>query len=345
MRWKSVRIPNYAAFALASAAAALLIRPALGQSTSWTGNDSSSWSDPGNWTDGVPTSSGETVNLVNGNTTSINYDYTGPTVTLGPLILDNNVGGTETLSISNTAQAIITDSLQASARSVLTNNGSLTLDGDSTAPSLSGNGSLTIGNGNTPATLTLTGTSTVSTQNSLSINGMNIPAVSDAASTLEIGNNSLLISDGGNPHAAEAAIQQYIENGMGAVTADGGGQITSSFVNADPGYYGVAYADGSDPGVEDLNPGQIVIEPDILGDTDLNGVLTFHDLEFALGNYGSPGFWDQGNFNGDPTVDMSDVQDYLRNIPEPASLGLLASGVLLLAGRRVVRRSNDRLSQ
>jgi hypothetical protein len=121
-------------------------------------------------------------------------------------------------------------------------------------------------------------------------------------------NTALLItSDGGSPATAEAAIQQYIESG----------EITTTVT----GLY-VAYADGSDAGLEDSNlqPGQIVIEPDYAGDTDLSGTVAFHDLQILLGNFGQPGFWDQGNFNGHATVDFNDLQLLLGNFNDTASL-------------------------
>jgi hypothetical protein len=162
----------------------------------------------------------------------------------------------------------------------------------------------------------------------------------------------------------EAVIQQYIQSG----------QIISTFVQDNP-TFGIAYADGSDPGLEDANlePGQVVIEPDLLGDADLSGTVTFHDLQILLGNFGQPGFWDDGNFNGHSTVDFNDLQLLLGNfneattlnyselsgmenlvgqfgetaipnpdgtgftlvsVPEPASLALLGSGLGFLAPRR-----------
>ena len=84
----------------------------------------------------------------------------------------------------------------------------------------------------------------------------------------------------------------------------------------------VAYADGSDSGLDDSNllSGQIVIEPDLAGDADLGGIVNFHDLQILLNNFGQSGFWDQGNFNGHATVDFNDLQLLLNNYTHSTSL-------------------------
>jgi len=121
----------------------------------------------------------------------------------------------------------------------------------------------------------------------------------------------LLSTDGSGAASTESAIQQYIT----------GGQIVSSFVTTHSGF-GIAYADGSDPGQLDANllPGQVVIEPDLLGDADMNGIVNFHDLQDLLGGFGAAGFWDQGNFNNHATVDFNDLQLLLGNFGDSTSL-------------------------
>jgi len=121
----------------------------------------------------------------------------------------------------------------------------------------------------------------------------------------------------------------------------------------------------------------MVIEPDLLGDADLNGTVTFHDLQDLLTGFGHAGYWDQGNFNGHATVDFNDLQLLLGNfnnstglafdeltsienlvaqfgeaaipnsdgvgftlatVPEPASALLLLAPLSLLLWRRHVRQ-------
>ena len=170
-------------------------------------------------------------------------------------------------------------------------------------------------------------------------------------------------SASGSASMAETSIQQDIA----------GGAIKSPYAVSNG--LAIAYADGSDAGLENSNlqSGQIVIEPDLSGDADLNGTVNFHDLQILLGDFGNAGFWDQGNFDGDGTVDFNDLQLLLGNfdesttlsysqwagienlvgqfgytananaggvgfalvpVPEPGSMFLVVAGLALLASRR-----------
>jgi len=183
--------------------------------------------------------------------------------------------------------------------------------------------------------------------------------------TVDVDDGLVISSDGGKPSAAETTIQQYIENGA----------IISSTANGNSSDYGIAYADGSDTGLLDpyITPGEIVVEPDLFGDADMNGVVNFHDLQILLGNFGDPGFWDQGNFNNHATIDFNDLQLLLGEfggrqglsaselegierlvgefgyaadpnasgtgftlvaVPEPRSVGLMVAGIGLMMRRR-----------
>jgi len=83
----------------------------------------------------------------------------------------------------------------------------------------------------------------------------------------------------------------------------------------------------------------------LMGDANNDGVVDMSDLDIVLNNFGSTtSLWTNGNFDGALTVDLTDLADVLNNIgagpapsvvtPEPASLGLLAAGSLLLLRRR-----------
>jgi autotransporter-associated beta strand protein len=156
-------------------------------------------------------------------------------------------------------------------------------------------GPLTIATGAAAHLASSIGTTTLT---SLAINGGN----------LDIANNAIVTGDA---TTSEATIQQYIESGA----------ITSTFVTANPGY-GIAYADGGDSGLNDpnLTTGHIVIEPDLVGDTDLDGMVNVHDIQDLLTDFNQPGCWDQGNFLGHATVDISNLQALLSNFNDSTSL-------------------------
>jgi fibronectin-binding autotransporter adhesin len=259
------------------------------------------------------------------------------------------------------------------AGSIVVNSGTLAIDANSVVGNITGSGSLVVGTNATQATLALSATNGISQQSTLTINN---------GSAFDLGNNAVLIPDGGNPASVEAIIQQYVDNGIGGSISDGGGSIVSTYGSLNGML--VAYADGSDANMVGTklandNPGDIVIEPALAGDTDLNGVVNIHDLQNLLGNFNQPGFWDEGNFNGHAIVDISDLQALLSNfntsttltyseltgieglvgqfgytaianpsgtgftltaVPEPASMGLMAVASLgLLTRRRRARRS------
>jgi fibronectin-binding autotransporter adhesin len=281
----------------------------------------------------------------------------------------SSITGTGATSVGSGSTATIAAINQGS----LANGGVVSLTGGGSIGQITGAGNLTIGNGTTSSTLALTGVNFVSTQTMLTINGG-----ATTGSSLNLGQNAMLISDGGSPATAEAYIQQLVENGQGGPTAmAGGGNILSSYAALNG--LDVAYADAGDTNMTGSklatdNPGDIVIEPALAGDTDLNGSVNIHDLTNLLSNFNGPGFWDQGNFNGHANVDISDLSALLTNfntsvgltysemngienlvgqwgydaipnsngigftlvsVPEPASVGLIAvAGVGLLTRRR-----------
>jgi uncharacterized delta-60 repeat protein len=219
--------------------------------------------------------------------------------------------GTLLVQGSNTSIVIPADGLTLVG--VVENTGTLMITQANTGGTLSvtqitGSGDLVLGNTLGPAGLVLASTSAlVNTQTSLIIG---------SGSTLDLGenNNALLLSDGGSPATAEAAIQQYVENGQAVSTT--GGAIVSSYATTNG--YSIGYADASDTNMIGSklaadNPGDILIEPALAGDTDLNGVVNIHDLQNLLSDFNAPGFWDQGNFNGHTDVDISDLTALLSN--------------------------------
>jgi uncharacterized delta-60 repeat protein len=282
----------------------------------WTGDSSSNdWDTADNWTADTT----DYPNSRNPNYVPTSYDDVTVPADANPALGSDYSDDIDSLSLGAMASVTIANGAALSMGSVVTtdptssivNNGTISIgspsgdvDADSNIALLLGTGTLTIGNGSTSTTLALTGTAGVDSQNSISINGSG-----SSASVLDLGENALLISDGGSPSAAESAVQAYIESGA----------IFSSYVNANSDL-GIAYADGSDAGLSTggagdnliynstLPAGEVVIQPDLLGDADMSGTVNFHDLQLLLGDFGDAGFWDQGNFNNHATVDFNDLQ-------------------------------------
>jgi hypothetical protein len=276
----------------------------------------------------------------------------------------NQSGGTNLISAGELDIA----SFNGSVGTYTLSGGTLTVDGNAyvggSSTGAAGSGTLTVSN---TGQMTVTGILKVFGKGSVSISGTvgTVGSLSiNTGGLLNVNSALLITSDGGNAQSAETFIQQDVQ----------GGAIISGVVEGDS-QFGVAYADGSDAGLEDSNlkSGQVVIEPDYNGDADLSGTVAFHDLQILLGNFGQPGFWDDGNFNNHTTVDFNDLQLLLGNfndsttlsyselegienlvgqfgdtaipnsdgtgfaivaIPEPSSAILMAAGIGLLARRR-----------
>jgi hypothetical protein len=235
------------------------------------------------------------------------FNQTGGTSIAGSLVLGNSSGSNGKYTLSSGALML---------------NGSAYVGGSNSAAG--GTGTLTVSNA---GQMTITGTLQVYGNGNVNISGT-VPSVGglsiSTGGLVNINSALLITSDGGSAATAEKTIQQYIQSSA----------IISSSINGNT-TYGIAYADGSDSGLEDssLLPGQIVIEPDLNGDADLGGTVTFHDLQILLGDFGNPGFWDQGNFNGHATVDFNDLQLLLGNFNDSTTLGYSElSGIQTLAG-------------
>jgi len=197
--------------------------------------------------------------------------------------------------------------------------------------------------------------------------------------TLDITNNHLFIDYGGGPDPM-STIYGYLQSGYNNGTWNGTGIISSSAQIPTNGLkYGIGWADGGDGTghVVGLSNGQIELRYTLLGDANLDGTVNGSDFSILAANFGlGVTNWDQGNFlygssvngsdfsalaanfgQGDSGADMSitqaDIQALdafaianglpvptINVVPEPASAGLLAGGVLGILARR--RRGSSR---
>jgi autotransporter-associated beta strand protein len=186
---------------------------------------------------------------------------------------------------------------------------------------------------------------------------------------LDITNNHMIVTYApGTQATVDAAIRSYLIAGRSGGTWAGTSGITSS-VAALPAnsHYAIGYADGADGKVAGLSSGQIEIKYTLLGDADLDGVVTGSDFTALVGNLGKSGrVWDQGDFEYTGSVTGSDFTDLVSNlgkstvgaavviptadyvaidafatanglmadVPEPASMGLLILGAVGVLARR-----------
>jgi autotransporter-associated beta strand protein len=234
--------------------------------------------------------------------------------------------------------------------SSLQNNGNATLAGNATLSSLTGTGTLTVGNGTENNVVQLAMGSGLATQGGLSI---------APNSALDITNNHVIINYGSGPDPI-ASIATMLANGYNGGSWNGLGGITSSSAASNPGY-GVGYADSADLGnPAGLASGTLEVAFTLLGDANLDHAVNGVDFGILAANFnkGITG-WDKGDFNYDNAVNgvdfgllaanfnkgasaadtaaliaFAEANGLMADVPEPASIGLVALGIGALAGRR-----------
>jgi hypothetical protein len=189
------------------------------------------------------------------------------------------------------------------------NNGAATVTGPfATIAGITGAGSLTVGDGFNSTLLRIPTNSGGNSESSLTV---------QANSTLDLTNNHLLINYGSAPDPI-STIRAYLTSGFNGGTWIGPG-IESTSAHNNP-HYALGYADGADGVVAGLSSGQIEIKYTLLGDANLDGLVSGDDFTILASNLGKQvSAWDKGDFNYDGLVNGDDFTALVSNLGKQAS--------------------------
>lgn len=179
---------------------------------------------------------------------------------------------------------------------------------------------------------------------------------------IDIMNNHLIIEDSAN-HAQtlaqirdQAAYGQTHQEGIYSSVVTAGKMM----VVVDNAYFGKTFYNGTD-----VDSGSIIVYSTYKGDANMDGAVDLIDLQTVANHWQQPVHdWSQGDFDGNGVVDLHDLQVVANNwqagsnlaggsgsgssdiaslfagflnsapVPEPGTLGVMVSGVLLLMRRR-----------
>jgi hypothetical protein len=145
----------------------------------------------------------------------------------------------------------------------------------------------------------------------------------DTGGTMDIQSNSLTINyaAGADPVAAirrdlRLASDGGLWDGVSLTSSTVEAQVASAIKNPGSGVYAIGYIDGSaDIGQTAVVGNQLVIQPTIVGDTDINGETNFLDLGRVAQNLGAINAdWYHGDFNYDSTVNFLDIGLLAQNL-------------------------------
>ena len=282
-----------------------------------------------------------TVTVGTGATLQIN---TGAAVQLGGT-MDALSDGTNNVAVVNngifnvTQGAKHTGAISGSGTTTVSDGVSVTSDGIvQNTLAVNGAGSVTV----------RAGGSHTSTQHALSRRKRTGAWTAD----LNINDNKLIVEAAGN----KASLIAQIRDQLAFAKTNAAGITTATL----PATMGEAVVDNAIVskttfGNVLVDANSILVGPELLGDSNIDGHVDLTDLSTVLNNFGSATLdWTSGNFDGGATIDLTDLSDVLNNFgatnpgaslapavaaatPEPASLALAGTGTLLLMMRR--RRS------
>lgn len=336
----------------------------------WNVNTDGNWSNPDNWTGGVPDSIGATANFLaaidaprtvtlDGPRTVgiVRFDNPTASYTLagaGTLVVDVGTGAARVAVVSGSHAISAPVSLQDNVVVTVNPAATLTLSGQ-----VDGVAGVTVtkDGGGTLAMTNLRLDNAVVDQGTLRIepNGSTVGAsrvlslAVGASGRLDLTDNVLAVDyDGPSPLNS---IVTLINTGRDGGNWTGNG-ITSSSAAANPVNTGVGYAEAGDLGIgsiagQPVDGTTVVVRFTLLGDANLDRSVNIADFSRLASNYNQPGGWGAGDFNYDGLVGIADFSSlasaYNQSlpaslgrtaVPEPASIALLAPLGLLASRRR-----------
>jgi autotransporter-associated beta strand protein len=226
------------------------------------------------------------------------------------VVAANTTAGNISGSGSTTVNAGVSLTALIFDEASLTNNGTTQINGPGVVGPVSGSGTLVVGTGVSSNSVQLAPNSGLSQQNALVIN---------AGSSLDLTNNRLIINYGTGTDPINT-IAGYIQSGFNGGLWNGPG-ILSSTAAANPGNYGLGYADSADPGnPAGLGSGTIEVAYTLLGDADLNRTVNGIDFGILAANFNhTVTSWDQGDFDYNGIVNGIDFTALAANFNQAAS--------------------------
>jgi hypothetical protein len=321
----------------------------------WAVNGSGNWNSNGNWTTGsIPNAVDEEADFFGAITTSPQTIFTNSALTEGFLHFNNTneyvIAGAPALTLqtstgnakvnvdqgtaeldlpvivaSNTvftvaagANLLVANPITINSGKTLTSTGGGTVTYQSIITVLGGGASIAFGNSTHANELSVAsgssasvgGTGTVLTLDTLANSG-----------TLNLQNSELLINYGTGSDPI-ASVRAQLISGRAGGTWNGVGIDSSTAGLPANSHYALGYADGADHVVVGLSSGTIEVKYTLLGDADLDGVVTGSDFTALVGNLGKSGrVWDQGDFEYTGSVTGSDFTDLVSNLGKSSNGG------------------------
>ena len=184
------------------------------------------------------------------------------------------------------------------------NNGSFAIHANSTAGQITGSGTLSVGPG---AALTLASSSGTTRQSAIAL-----------ASTAQLNlTNNFLIVEASNAITKASDMSQLgaevasgTSTGFGIVTSPLAQNLALAIIDN-----GALLTPFTTFGGQPVDSNSILLAPELLGDTNIDGHVDLNDLNTVLNNLGiAASAWTSGNFDGAPTIDLNDLNDVLNHL-------------------------------